>query len=179
MASLLELFFVFMKIGVVSFGGGYSVISFMEKETNAHGWLAAGQFRELVSVAGTAPGPIATNAATLIGYDAFGLPGAIAATIGIVLPSLLIIVLMVTVWYRLFDNRIVKSSLYGLRPVITGIIAYSALHFGFMSHQTSLLTWQTAATLIICAGALLGVIRYKLHPVTVILSSGVAGIILF
>ncbi|QHW35218.1 chromate transporter [Paenibacillus rhizovicinus] len=173
------MFIIFMKIGVVSFGGGYSVISFMERETSAHGWLETSQFQDLVSVAGTAPGPIATNAATLIGYHAFGLSGAIAATAGIVLPSLLIIVIMVAVCYRLFDNKIVKSSLYGLRPVITGVIVYSALHFGFMSHKTSLLTWQTAATLIICAGALLGTVRYKLHPVMVVLSSGVAGIILF
>ncbi|CAM3087606.1 chromate transporter [Paenibacillus lupini] len=179
MASLFEMFIVFIKIGVVSFGGGYSVLSLMEKETSAHSWLADGKFQELVSVAGTAPGPIATNAATLIGYEANGLSGAIAATLGIVLPSLLIIILVAAISFRLFDNKIVKSSLYGLRPVITGVIAYSAIHFGFLSHQSSLLTWQTVATLIISAGALLAVIKYKLHPIMVILASGVAGIVLF
>ncbi|NBC71842.1 chromate transporter [Paenibacillus sacheonensis] len=173
------LFIVFMKIGLVSFGGGYSVIALMEREAISRSWLAEGQFQELVSVAGTAPGPIATNAATLIGYDAAGIGGAIAATAGIVLPSLLIMILLASVCLRLFDKKLVKSSLYGLRAVVTGIIAYSALHFGFLSHRTSFFTWQTIATLMICAGALIGIVRFKLHPVMIVLASGLAGIVLF
>ena len=176
---MLSLFLTFLKIGCISFGGGYAVIPIIEREVRHHQWLGESQFQEIVSLSGMAPGPIATNSATLIGYQAAGIAGAVAATVGMVLPSLLLIILISAFFWKVHNSKWVKSSFYGLKPTITGLIVYAALHFGFLSRAESFLTWPTLATLLICAGCLYGVLNHKLHPITVIVASGFAGIILF
>lgn len=91
---LLELFLLFLKVGLISFGGGYAVIALIQREITEKGWVTAGHFQELVAMAGMAPGSIATNTATLIGYSQMGLLGGAVSTIGIILPSLLIVILL-------------------------------------------------------------------------------------
>ncbi|MFD0714400.1 chromate transporter [Paenibacillus sp. GCM10027626] len=174
-----ELFLTFLKVGFISFGGGYAVIPIVQYEVSAHGWLQDAEFQQIVSLAGMAPGPIAANSATLIGYHIGGIGGAISATIGIVFPSLFLIVLLATFMHRIHHNHWVKSSFYGLRPVVAALITYAAIHFGFMGKGDQLLTWTTIGTLLICAGALVGIIKYKMHPLAVIAASGLAGIVLF
>lgn len=173
-----QLFFTFLKIGCVSFGGGYAVIPMIQYEVEAHGWLEPERFQQAVAMAGMSPGPISTNTATLVGYDSAGIQGGIAATLGMVLPSLAIIVLLSALFFRFQGSNWIKSSLYGLRPIITGMIAYAALHFGFLS-GTEGFTWTTVSTLVICAGCLVLLTRYKLHPIAVIAAAGVAGIVIY
>ncbi|MBW7452782.1 chromate transporter [Paenibacillus sepulcri] len=172
------LFITFLKIGLVSFGGGYAVIPMIQFEVSAHQWMTGGDFQQAVSLAGMAPGPIATNTATLIGYKSAGILGAAASTLGMVLPSLTVVVLMAAFFFRLQHNQWVKSSFYGLRPVITGLIVFAAIHFGFPDGETGF-TWVTVCTLLICAGCLYLLLKYKLHPIMVIMAAGAAGIILF
>ncbi|WP_089546394.1 MULTISPECIES: chromate transporter [Paenibacillus] len=174
-----QLFVSFLKIGFLSFGGGYAVIPMIQYEVQQHGWLSTGEFQRTVSIAGMSPGPIATNSATLIGYQTAGLAGAVTATAGIVLPSLLIVILIAAFFYRMNANPWVKSSFYGLRPIITGLIVYAAIHFGFPNPSEAIYHWTTFATLLIGVLAFIAITRYKLHPVTVIVCSGVAGIVLF
>lgn len=176
---LWQLFLMFMKIGAVSFGGGYAVIPMIEHEISSRGWMTGTEFQEVVSLAGMAPGPIATNSATLIGYRTAGLWGAILSTIGMILPSLIIIIIIAACFQRLNQQSWVKSSFYGLRPIVTGLIAYAAIHFGVQSGSDTALSWSTLATGLICAGCLYGIIRLKMHPWMVIVASGIAGIILF
>ncbi|WP_256760981.1 chromate transporter [Cohnella sp. WQ 127256] len=176
---LSNLFFVFLKIGFISFGGGYAVIPMIEREMNHRGWIDAQEFQQIVSLAGMSPGPIATNSATLIGFDLAGFPGAIVATIGMVLPSLILVILIVAFCMRYHRSKQVKASFYGLRPIVTGLILYAALHFGFLSHSETVLTWTTLMTMLICIGCLYAILKYKLHPIVVIIASGFAGIILF
>ncbi|QHT61044.1 chromate transporter [Paenibacillus lycopersici] len=173
-----QLFVTFLKIGFVAFGGGYAVIPMIQYEVEAHGWLEAERFRQVVAMAGMSPGPISTNAATLVGYDSAGMLGGIAATLGMVLPSLAVIVLLSAVFFRFQGSKWMKSSLYGLRPIIAGMIAYAALHFGFLSGQEAF-TWMTVSTLAICGGCLVLLVRYKLHPIAVIAAAGVAGIVIY
>ncbi|MDQ8737993.1 chromate transporter [Paenibacillus sp. LHD-38] len=85
---LWELFITFLKIGIVSFGGGYAVIPLIQYEVASRGWLESAEYQETISIAGMAPGPIATNSATLVGYKTAGLGGAIMSTLGMVIPSL-------------------------------------------------------------------------------------------
>lgn len=176
---LWELFITFLKIGFVSFGGGYAVIPLIQYEVDAHGWLGHNEYLEAVSLAGMAPGPIATNSATLIGYKTAGLAGAIMSTLGMILPSLIAVVLLAAVFYRLRWTMWFRSTFYGLRPIITGLIIYAAIHFGFLNGKESGFTWTTFTTLAICAGCLYAMYKYKLHPITIIAASGAVGIILF
>lgn len=174
-----DLFFTFIKIGLLSFGGGYAIIPMIQHEAITRGWLSESEFQEIVSIAGMAPGPVATNSATLIGNRVAGIEGAIVSTVGMVLPSLILIIFISVFFYRVRNSKWIKASFYGLRPVITGLISYAAIHFGFMSKDQSFFSWQTPVTLIIVFTALYGLIKYKLHPLAIIIASGILGIALF
>ena len=97
---LWELFITFLKIGFMSFGGGYAMIPIIQHEVEQHAWMTTEHFAQSVAVAGMAPGPIATNTATLIGYKADGIVGAIISTIGMVLPSLVIVLIISSFFYK-------------------------------------------------------------------------------
>ncbi|MCI3921400.1 chromate transporter [Paenibacillus sp. TRM 82003] len=174
-----ELFWTFLKIGFLSFGGGYAMIPVIEHEVLSHGWMTMDAYMNAVALAGMAPGPIATNSATFIGFATAGLPGAIAATVGMVLPSLLIIIVLASFFFKIYTHKIVKSSFYGLKPVVTGLILYSGLHFGFQEGANAILTWHTVAVLSIVAISALAILRWRMHPFHVILLSGAVGIFLF
>ncbi|MBT2290962.1 chromate transporter [Paenibacillus albidus] len=176
---LWHLFIVFLKVGCISFGGGYAVMTLIQREVASKGWVDSGQFEEIVALAGMAPGSIATNTATLIGYTTSGIAGAVASTIGIILPSLIIVIVIAAFFLKLQGNAWVKSSFYGLRPVITGLIIYAAYHFGLGGRTEALLSWTMLGTVVICVGCLIAVTHFKIHPFTVILLSAVAGIIIF
>ncbi|MBB3111012.1 chromate transporter [Paenibacillus phyllosphaerae] len=174
-----QLFLAFLKIGLLSFGGGYAVIPMIQYESERYGWLPGEEFQRLVALAGMSPGPVATNSATLIGYEAGGLLGAIVATAGIVLPSLVIVIVIAAFFYRMNANIWVKSSFYGLRPIITGLIVYAAIHFGLSNHSDTIYHWSTFATLLIGVLAFLAIVKYKLHPFGVIAGAAILGIVLF
>ncbi|RAR44690.1 chromate transporter [Paenibacillus sp. MDMC362] len=176
---LWELLFTFLIIGLVSFGGGYAVIPLIQYEVTEKGWLTTEQLQEAITLAGMAPGPIATNTATLIGYQTKGTLGAIFSTLGMVLPSLVIIIALAAFFYRVQHNRWVKSSFYGLRPIIAGLIFYAAIHFGFMGQHQMGFSWFTIGTLVICGASLFLLFKYKLHPLLLILVGAAAGIVLF
>lgn len=176
---LWELFITFLKIGFVSFGGGYAVIPLIQYEVSGNGWLTPVEFQEAVSLAGMAPGPIATNSATLIGYKSAGPLGAIMSTLGMILPSLIIIIALAALFFRVQNNKWVKSSFYGLRPIVTGLIVYAAIHFGFLGKQEAGLSWSTLGTLLICGTSIFLLLKYKLHPFILIVAAGAAGIVLF
>ncbi|WP_211748792.1 chromate transporter [Paenibacillus sp. Marseille-Q4541] len=174
-----ELFLVFIKVGLLSFGGGYAVIPMIQHEAIAGGWLSEMEFQEVVSIAGMSPGPVATNTATLLGYRVSGMEGAIAATLGMVLPSFILIIMISIFFYRVRDSKWMKTVFYGLRPVIAGLIAYAAIHFGFMGNSDTFFTWQTFGTVIIVVIALFGLVKHKMHPLTIIVASGILGVAFF
>ncbi|CAH1201912.1 hypothetical protein PAECIP111891_01853 [Paenibacillus allorhizoplanae] len=178
---LLQLFLAFLKIGLVSFGGGYAMIPVIQLEVERHQWLTLDEFQHVIALSGTSPGPIATNSATLIGYETAGIPGAILATLGMVLPSLVVIILAAAFLFRWHSHPWFKSSFYGLKPVVTGFIVYAALHFGqssFGSVETGV-SWKQVATLLIAGGAFMAIVKYKVHPFVVIVGAGVLGIAFF
>ncbi|MEK3785821.1 chromate transporter [Paenibacillus sp. FSL K6-1230] len=177
---LWQLFLLFFKIGAFSFGGGYAVMTLIQREVMARGWIEPSQFQEMVTIAGMAPGSIATNTATLIGYSKFGILGAIVATAGIILPSLIIVICCAAFFLRLQDNRWMNSSFYGLRPIVTGLIVYAAIHFGMGAvSEEPIMSWNTIGMLFICGACLVAIAKYRLHPFAVILLSAAVGIVLF
>lgn len=178
---LWDLFLTFFLIGCFSFGGGYAMIPVIEREvvTN-HGWMTIQEFTDVIAVAGMSPGPIATNSAIFVGYQVNGVAGSFISAIGMILPSFIIIMIVSLFFYRIQEHTLVKSAFYGLRPMITGLILYAAIKFGlnneifkwdFSFHQLSLFT------IFICS--LLAMLKFKMHPVFVILISGMVGIVLY
>ncbi|KIL40377.1 chromate transporter [Gordoniibacillus kamchatkensis] len=176
---LWSLFLTFFKIGLISFGGGYAMIPIIQHEVSSHHWLSDKSFADAVALAGMAPGPIATNTATLIGYKTAGVPGAAISTLGMVLPSLLLMILITAYFYKVSRTKWVKSSFYGLRPIVTGLIIYAAIHFGFSGMGMGSVTWKTLLSLLITCGVVIGVMKYKLHPMAALLLSGLVGVVFF
>ena len=127
MPLLLQLFLTFMKIGVVSFGGGYAMIPLLSDEVIAHGWLTDGELMNFIAVSESTPGPIAINMATFIGASQGGILGALFATLGVVLPSFIIILIIASVVKGLMQFAGVKAFLKGVRPVVVGLIIATAI----------------------------------------------------
>ncbi|TVY10564.1 chromate transporter [Paenibacillus cremeus] len=171
-----DLFITFLKIGFISFGGGYAMIPVLRHEVISHRWMSDGSFDQVISLAGIAPGPIATNGATLIGYQSAGWIGAVVATLGMVLPSLLLMVLLSGFLYRVRNQAWLKSTFYGLKPVVTGLVIYAAIHFAIPGGEDTAMSWKSIGLSLIFIGAVVSLLKFRLHPLTVILLSGLLGI---
>ncbi|GAB2695597.1 chromate transporter [Paenibacillus thermoaerophilus] len=174
------LFWTFLRIGFVSFGGGYALLPLIRQEAvERHGWLTAGEFTDLVGVAALSPGPLATNGAIAVGYAQAGWTGAAAAAAGMVLPSLLLMLLAGAFYYRLRQHALVSSALYGLRAVTTGLIAYAAIAFAGQIGLTPAFSWQMFVQIAIFAGSLCALLIFRIHPIYVILVSGLFGVAVY
>lgn len=127
MSIVLELFLVFLKVGVVSFGGGYGMISLIQQEMTSRGWIDADTLMSYIAIAESTPGPIAVNIATFVGSDQAGFWGALVATTGIVLPAFVIIIAIAALFRAFAKNRYVKSAFACITPVILGLILSTGL----------------------------------------------------
>lgn len=127
--TLLHLFLSFVQIGLFSVGGGYAAIPLIQEQTVAlHGWLTADEFMDLATIAEMTPGPIAVNGATFVGLKVAGLPGALAATLGCILPSLVIVSLLSLLYRRYKEMPILQGVLGALRPAVVALIASAGLN---------------------------------------------------
>lgn len=177
---LLELFLTFFMIGFVSFGGGYAMIPLIQDQVVVrHGWMTMQQFTDVIAVAGMSPGPIATNSAIFIGYQQMGVLGAAASALGMVLPSLLIILIVGAIFYKVRDSVIVKSALYGLRPIIAGLIIYAAGLFAINNGVVSFESWASLGVIVIFLSSLVALLYYRIHPIYVIIASGLIGVAIY
>lgn len=177
---LFQLFIFFFIIGAVSFGGGYAMIPVIEHDASGNGWLSTGAFTEIMAVAGMSPGPIATNSATLVGYQLAGLPGGIISSLAMTLPSFMIVLLMAVFFTRVYEYKIVKAGFYGLRPIVTSLIAFAAIKFAVSNQVVSLnITVEMVFLFLICLASLYFLVRWKAHPLFVILGAGIVGIFIF
>ena len=129
MSIYLELFLVFLEIGAFSFGGGYGMISMIREKTLAHGWLTEAELLNMIAVAESTPGPIAVNMATFVGSTQAGFFGSVVATLGVVLPSFVIILIISALIRDLLKYSGVKAFLGGVRPCVVGLILATALIF--------------------------------------------------
>lgn len=175
----LELFYMFFKIGAVSFGGGYAMLPIIEREVTDKGWFTTQEFTDIIAIAGMSPGPIATNSATVVGYHVGGIGGAVTASVAMTLPSLMIILLLSSLILKVKNGALLAAVFYGLRPVVLSLIAYAAIKFA-LANDILAFNFETSGffTAVIFFATLAGLIKFKLHPVLLIVSAGVCGIIL-
>ena len=185
----LKLFLTFLKIGAVSFGGGYGMIPLIREEVLSNGWLAEDVFVNYLAVSESTPGPIAINMATFVGSSQAGLLGAFAATFGVVLPSFIIILIIASVIKNLLKFAGVKALLGGIKPAVIGLILATAVSM-ILSSILCLSTVKDAISFdykgLIIFGIIVGVSLtfYKLKkktlsPIILILISAVLGMVLY
>lgn len=155
------------------------MIPIIQNQVEIHKWLDAKQFTDVIAVSAMAPGPIAANSATIVAYKISGLPGAIVACIGVTLPSILLIVLLGSLFFKYQDNYFVKAAFYGLRAVIVGLVAYTAVKFAISNGIIGGSNWLDIKSIIIMGLSFGILLKNKLHPVLLILFSAVAGIFIF
>lgn len=173
----LKLFITFFKIGLFSFGGGYAMISLISEEIIKNQWLLESEFVRIIGIAEMTPGPIAVNSATYIGYTTAGVLGAASATLGVAMPSLLIILFLSSFFFKNSEHPLMKMILYGIRPVIAGLIVVAAITISkttIVKESVSGLSFNYW-TLIIAAIILVIDLKTKIHPILLIVISGVLG----
>ena len=134
----LQLFIEFFLIGLFTFGGGYAMIPLVRETVLENGWLTEAQFYDFIGVCESTPGPIAVNMATFIGSDQAGVFGSICATLGVVLPSFIIILIIAMISGKFLKNKYVQRALKGIKAVVLGLIISTGIifiikTFGFVS----------------------------------------------
>ena len=187
-----ELFFTFFKIGAFTFGGGYAMLPLIQKEMLAHEWLVMDELVNFVAVSESTPGPFAVNMATYVGSEmggtVSGIPswlgsilGSACATLGVVLPSLVIILIVAKCYLAFKNSRAVKGCMTGLRPVTVGLIGSAVVTIAGTVFFPAGITFSVVKTLAFwCSLALCGVGTVmafkKIHPILIITLSAVVGI---
>lgn len=185
----LELFLNFLKIGVVSFGGGYGMIPLIQETVVTKGWLSQEQILNFIAVSESTPGPIAINMATFIGSSQGGILGSFIATLGIVLPSFVIILIIASLAKNLMKFVGVKATLNGIRPTIVGMIfatfvtMFISTVFGIKTIESVFsFDWKGLVifTVVVIIAVAYKLIRKKsLSPIILIIFSGGLGMLMY
>ena len=179
------LFIEFFKAGLFAIGGGLATIPFLSDIADRYPWFDRAMLADMIAISESTPGPIGINMATFAGFRAAGVPGAIVATLSLVFPSVIVIIIVARFLDRFKENFYVQSAFYGLRPAVTGLIAAAC----FEVFKLSVLNWsvftQTLAfkdllnykSLILFALLFPLILKFKKHPIVYITSAAVVGII--
>lgn len=173
----LELFTVFFKIGLFTFGGGYAMISLIEDEVSRkRGWISAEELTEVVAIAESTPGPIAINSATYIGYRRAGAWGSVSATLGVVLPSFIIIYIISLFLERFMALTVVANAFKGIQVAVAFLIIRAGLRLSAKLPRTA----ADIGAWVLAAGVILGVnlLGWHFSTLWLILLGGVSGLIL-
>lgn len=167
MRESLSLFYSFFKIGLFTFGGGYAMIPLVQREVVRKGWILEAQFLELLTLAQSAPGPLALNTAVFVGYRVKGYRGVALSVFGIILPSFVIILIIAIYLHSFRDNHVVAAVFKGIRPAVVALMLAPA--FGFSKG----LGWKRGVLAVVAAFL---VWYFSISPVYLIIFGALGGI---
>lgn len=180
----LQLFFEFFKIGLFTFGGGYAMIPLIKETVLNYGWLTESQFMDFIGVCESTPGPIAINMATFVGSSQAGIGGAAVATLGVVLPSFIIILLVASILKRFIKNKYVERALTGIKVVVIGLILSTGIIslmecIGYESLQSFHVSYASIiifSILVIIYFVYLKITKKKLNAILIIIVAALLGL---
>ena len=189
MTIYLKLFLTFLKIGAFTFGGGYAMLPLIQQEVIKNGWLTEEQILNFIAVSESTPGPFAINISTYIGTEKGGFFGALAATLGVTLPSFVIILIVARVFTAFRKNRFVSGAMSGLKPAVIGLIGAAVITVGKSVFFPSVSSFDLSALkdtvfsfsflislLIFAVSRILVMSKKKISPILVIVISAALGI---
>ncbi len=195
-----QLIWAYLKIGIFGFGGGYAMLSLVEKAVVGPGWISETMFTDIVAISQMTPGPIGINSATYIGFAApasvnpelagvwWGLLGSCLATLAVVVPSFLLVLYSSHFIRRHSESGAIKAIFTGLRPVVVGLIASAAIMLmNAANFNPNGIKWQLWVNIAICAIAFalayfpvrIGKKSVKIHPILIIVMAGMAGYLIY
>lgn len=184
----LELFWTFFKIGAFTFGGGYAMLPLIQAEVTSKGWISEESIVNFVAVSESTPGPFAVNMATYVGSEmggvfgvGGGIFGAFCATLGVVLPSFVIILIVAQCFRKFQSSRVIRGCMSGLKPAVIGLIASAVISIGTTVFIPNGFMWeiftQVRTYIFLGIAALALVLGFKkLHPIIIICISAALGI---
>lgn len=173
MEVLINLFTTFFKIGLFSFGGGYAMLPMIQREVvDVNGWLTSESFLNIIGISQATPGPIAINTATYVGYKTSGVVGSMFATLGVIMPSVIIVYIIARLFMRFKDGIYVQSVLKFIRLGAIGLIAAAAL--SLMGD-----VFVNIQSIVIFAAAFFASYKLKMDPILMIVLAGFIGFIIF
>ena len=196
----LQLIWAYIKIGIFGFGGGYAMLSLVEKSVVEPGWISETMFTDIVAISQMTPGPIGINSATYIGYVApgsvdpmyagvlWGILGSLVCTLAVTVPSFYLVLYASHFIRKHHESGVIKAIFSGLRPVVVGLIASAAIMLmNAANFNPNGETWQLVTNIIISIVAFCLVFFYipwkgkkiKLHPIFVIVLAGIAGYLIY
>ena len=187
MSVYLLLFLEFFKMGTLTFGGGYAMIPFIEETVLSHGWLTTPELVDFIAVSESTPGAFAVNIATYVGAEVGGIFGSLCATLGLVLPPFIIILIIAKCYEKFKQNIIVKGVMLGLKSTVVGLIGATVLNVGYTVLFPNGFSFDTVVsevlstanfwfTLIVFAVMLFLLLYKKLNPILIILISACLGV---
>ena len=175
----LKLIWAYLKIGLFGFGGGYAMLSLIQREVVDSGWITSQMFTDIVAISQMTPGPIGINSATYIGYVVTGsVFGSIVATLTVVLPPFILTLIASHYIQRHKKSPFIQGAFMGLRPVVVGLIASAALLL-MNSENFGYLMSERLITVAICATSFCIVYFTRVHPILVIILAGITGLLVF
>ena len=192
MMIFLRLFFMFLKIALFNFGGGYAMFPLISSELEKFQWLTYAEFSNIIAVSQITPGAIAINTSTFVGYEVASFGGAIVSTLAIPIPSLVIIILLYPILERNKNHPVIQMVFYGLRPVVAGLITAAIYFVGatvvvnndfegkplidILTNAMSAFNFVSIAIVIV--GFIL-VLKTKIPPMLLLIIAGIVGIFVF
>ena len=174
----LQLFFSFLQVGTFSFGGGYAAMPLIQGQVvTAHKWLSMSEFTDLITISQMTPGPIAVNSATFVGIKIAGIPGALVATFGCILPSCIIVTVIAKLYLKYRNMAMLQGVLNSLRPAVVAMIAsagISILITAFWGNAAAIALagtkWSLVVIFVVCIVLLR---KIKMNPIWVMVLAGV------
>jgi len=182
---LLKLYYEFFKVGLFSIGGGLATLPFLKEMASRTGWFTVEQLYDMLAVSESTPGPIGVNMATYVGYTTAGVFGSLVATLGLITPSVIIILIVAKFLKKFKDNRQVKNAFYGLRPASMGLIcaagigvfAITLFNYKLFSRTGSFFDlFEIKAIILAVALFVLSNVFKRIHPVAWIAIAAVIGV---
>jgi chromate transporter len=181
--TLLQLFLSFLQISAFSFGGGYAALPLIQNQVvTLHGWMTLDEFTDLITISQMTPGPIAINSATFVGLKIYGIPGAIAATLGCILPSCIIVSILAYAYIRFQKMNMMQKVLETLRPAVVAMIGGAGLSILVTAFWGNKGIIDLAATkidaVLIFIGAFYFIQRKKVNPILVMVLAGAVKVLI-
>ncbi len=178
----IDLFLTFFKIGAFTFGGGYAMLPLVQAEVLKNGWLESEKIINFIAVSESTPGPFAINISTYVGMEMGGFIGAVCATLGVVLPSFIIILIIARLFEKFKENKYVDAVMKGLKPAVVGLIATAVLSIGktvFFKDGVTLSVFSSGEFYLsfITFAIMMFFALKKKHPIIIICLSAIIGII--